>query len=135
MPRTKTKTLARPRVQAHKQPAADFVSLLTDSGDWLEDEERQFWLANYDQLGMLDQKELARTLIDTNKEITKETEHHTGRVAEINAKCVTRLNQILKHNKNLTPLLTADLGESQKVAAEDLLDDELLHQLEAAGEL
>ncbi len=135
MPHTKTKTVAKSHKHSHAQrPVADFLALLADA-EHLEDETRQFWLTNYDRLDMRDQKELARTLLDANKEITKENEHHIGRVAEINAKCTTRLRRLTKHNKNLTSVAVDELSETSTKPNDDLLDDELLHQLEAAGEL
>jgi hypothetical protein len=136
MPRTTAKKQAKSTVVT-KTAAVDpakLMNLLNDA-DFIEDEERSFWSANFENLAAPDQKALTAVLTTANQELTQENDHHIARCAEINAKLAGALRQIAERNKSALQAEVAQAQQVRNTADDDLLDDELLAQLEQYGEV
>lgn len=135
---TKTKSPSKNTATSHnhqnskRNSGAERLYGLLSETDLLIEEEREFWLANFQDLPSGEQQELARILVDADREIARERERHQGHTAEINAKMQTRIKKFSAYKKfEIENDKSVLKGKSvKKDTVEDILDEELLSQLE-----
>lgn len=97
----------------------------------LSETERDFWLANYQTLPSIAQTKLFTIVEESEKELAHENDAHLGRIAEIDAKCLSQLQELQKADKNLVNCPHASVEANE----EDFDEEEIFAALRAAGEI
>ncbi len=80
-----------------KKLSKRLYNLLSDV-EVISDGERIFWLENYPRLSSEKQDELMQVVLSSEKELKHENDAHMNRVAEIDLKCLARLQKFAKTN-------------------------------------
>jgi len=117
------------KTKTKKADVKKLYNLLSDA-EVISDGERIFWLESFSDLSEKERIHLEDIIQDGEKELIQEKDAHQARIAEIDTKCVVRLQEVAKKNN----LKVSSEGSSANTDY-DYDEDSVIEALHEAGEI